>query len=147
VEGSFYFESQCDVGGAQNQWGKNCIFGEKIRYKELGPHIQRGRGPNPFSLALKRFLTHLELTPSAVARSGAVQAVRRNLCAIPTLRAQPVDTTNLPLCQDVLTTGFKNRSKEFWFGQQPVKSFSFFAILILLSYAQVSFCLPIFGGI
>ena len=76
-------------------------------------------------LVLSRFLTHLiidmGLAPGDAARSGSVQAVRRNLCAIRALRPQTVDIADLPLRQDVLAkTGSMNRSKTFRFGQQPV---------------------------
>ena len=70
-------------------------------YQEL-----MGCCPNPFSLGLKRFLIRLiidmGLVPGDAARSGSVQAVRRNLCAILALRARTVDISDLPLRQDVL---------------------------------------------
>jgi len=40
------------------------------------------------------------------------------------LPAQTVDIADLPLRQDVLAKiGSMNRSKTFWFGQQPVQIF------------------------
>jgi len=63
--------------------------------------------PSPFSLGLKRFLTNLRLA-TAVSKLA--------------LRAQTVDIANLPLRQDLLAKKrFNDRSKEFLFGQRPVR--------------------------
>jgi len=61
-------------------------------------------------LVLSRFLIHL-IIDIGLAPGHAKR----------TLRAQPVDIADLPFRQDVLAKiGSMNRSKTFWFGQQPV---------------------------
>ena len=70
-------------------------------------HVSTACCPNPFSLGLKRFLTNLRLATGDVKTRPP---------------AQTVDIADLPLRQDLLAKKrFNDRSKEFLFGQRPVK--------------------------
>ncbi len=90
-----------------------------VRYSVL-----TGCCPNAFSLWPKRFLINLRLAPGDVARSGAVQAARCNLCAILALRAQTVDIAGLPPRQDLLAKNvLMPAQRNYCLGNSPLISY------------------------